>query len=67
LAVVASQAFFVTERQAPPKLKELLDEVRHHCPPVVEPRILAPDMGRLAARFKRHVHGDEALCQRVHD
>ncbi len=58
LAVVASQALYVTERPAPPRLKDLLDEVRRHCPPMVEPRMLAPDMGRLAAAFRRHVYGD---------
>jgi histidine ammonia-lyase len=60
LGVVASQALFVTERPAPPRLRGLLEDIRCHCPPVTEPRMLAPEMARLAALFERRVHGEAA-------
>ena len=43
LAAVASQAFHVTDRAAPPPLAPLLEEVRDVFPPVVESRALAFD------------------------
>ncbi|SMF51251.1 histidine ammonia-lyase [Tistlia consotensis] len=56
LAAVASQALFVTERPAPPALRELLGEIRATVPPVVSPRALGPEVGRLAAAFRRRIH-----------
>lgn len=47
LAVVASQAFHVTERKAPPHLAELLDVVRSIFPPVTGPRIYADQLTAL--------------------
>jgi len=61
LAAVASQAFHVTERAAPPRLAPLLDEVRALCPPLTAPRGLALDVERLADNFTAKVFGDEAL------
>jgi histidine ammonia-lyase len=61
LAVIASQAFHVTERAAPPRLAPLLEEVRAHCPPLSAPRGLAGDVERLAGRFTETVFGDEPL------
>jgi histidine ammonia-lyase len=48
LAVVASQALFVTQREAPPALRGFLAFVRSHVAPLVEDRILGPELGRLA-------------------
>jgi len=55
LAAVASQAFYVTERQAPPALADLLDAVRADFPPVTGSRVLGPDVDRLAAAFSARV------------
>ena len=62
LAVIASQAFHVTERAAPPRLASLLDEVREICPPLTGPRGLAPEVERLAERFTARVFGDASEC-----
>lgn len=51
LAAVASQAFHVSERAAPPRLAPLLAEVREACPPLTAPRPLAGEVERLAGRF----------------
>jgi histidine ammonia-lyase len=48
LALVASQALFVTDREAPPALRGFLELVRTYVPPVIEDRILGPELGRLA-------------------
>ncbi len=57
LAAVASQAFHVTDRAAPPRLAPLLDEVRALCPPLTVPRGLAGDVERLAEHFTAKVFG----------
>jgi histidine ammonia-lyase len=61
LAAIASQAFYVTDRAAPPRLSPLLDEVRTHCPPLTAPRGLAVEVERLAGHFTAKVFGDESL------
>jgi histidine ammonia-lyase len=48
LAVVASQALFVTDRAAPLPLREFVELIRTHVAPVVEDRILGPELGQLA-------------------
>jgi histidine ammonia-lyase len=48
LAVIASQALFVTDREAPRPLRNFLELIRHYVPPVVEDRILGPELGKLA-------------------
>lgn len=57
LAAVASQALFVTGRDAPPALANLLDEVRFCCPPLVTGAPAADTSGlwRLADVFGRLV------------
>ncbi len=45
LAVIASQAFHATERQAPPRLRPLLDEVRERFPVMTEQRAPGPEAG----------------------
>jgi histidine ammonia-lyase len=56
LAAVASQALHVTKREAPPKLRDLLAEVRAHVPPVEESRAIAPDMERLVAALRSGIY-----------
>jgi histidine ammonia-lyase len=48
LAVVASQALYVTDREAPPPLRKFMDLIRTYVAPVIEDRILGPELGRLA-------------------
>ncbi len=55
LAVVASQAIHVTGRQPPPRLAELVDEVREVVPPVGNDRVLGPELLRLSERFRQLV------------
>jgi histidine ammonia-lyase len=55
LAVVASQALYVTERPAPPHLASLLAEIRQIVPPLERQRMLGPDCERLAQAFNRRV------------
>ena len=56
LAVVASQAFFVTGRKMPPALEALVDDVRAVMPPMKDQRPLADDMDRLLAAFQAKVY-----------
>jgi histidine ammonia-lyase len=55
LAVVSSQAFFVTERQAPPGLADLLALTRRHVRPVTASRVLAGELAELAEAFRSRV------------
>lgn len=48
LAVVASQALHVTDREAPGPLKAFIELIRAYVPPVSDDRILGPELGRLA-------------------
>lgn len=62
LAMIASQAFHVTERQAPPGLKQALEQTRA-CAPVLEAgrmRALDVDGARLAASFRERTFGRAA-------
>src|SRR5215470_864327 len=49
LAVIASQAFFITQRNVPSSLAALVEEVRKIVPPMQDPRPLAEEMDRLLA------------------
>lgn len=57
LAAVASQAFHVTERQPPPRLRPLVEEVREHFPLVTESRPLGGDAERLRVHLSTKVYG----------
>jgi histidine ammonia-lyase len=57
LAAVASQAFYVTERAAPPALIDLMAGVRAEFPPVTESRALSEGLAKLAACFRDRVYG----------
>lgn len=63
LAAIASQAYFATEREAPPALRDLLAEIREHVAPVEdEARGLGPELERLAMAFKAKVYADCSLA-----
>jgi histidine ammonia-lyase len=57
LAVVASQAFYVTDRQAPRALRNYLEFIRAYVPPVIEDRMLGPELGRLTNAITTKVFG----------
>jgi histidine ammonia-lyase len=48
LALVASQALFITDREAPPALRPFMDLIRSYVAPVTDDRMLGPELGRLA-------------------
>ncbi len=48
LALVASQALFITDREAPPALRSFMDLIRSYVAPVTDDRMLGPELGRLA-------------------
>lgn len=56
LAVVASQAFHVTRRDAPAALRELLAVIRSEFPPVTAARALSGELAALMARFRRGIY-----------
>ncbi|HTV97016.1 MAG TPA: aromatic amino acid lyase [Steroidobacteraceae bacterium] len=47
LGVVASQALYVTQREAPRPLQSFMTLIRAYVAPVTEDRILGPELGRL--------------------
>ena len=51
LSAIASQAFYVTDRRAPPRLQPFLEEIRTFLPPVDDDRVLGPDLERLTKHF----------------
>jgi histidine ammonia-lyase len=55
LAVVASQALHVTQRQAPPALRAFLEALHAIVPPVEGDRVLGPELKKLADDFTRRV------------
>lgn len=55
LAVLASQALHVSDRDPPPPLRSFLDEVRAAVKPVDADRVLGPELAELAARFTHQV------------
>ncbi len=59
LAVVASQALFVTDREAPTALRGFMELIRNHVAPVIEDRILGPELGQLADAITANVFGTE--------
>ncbi len=60
LAVVASQALYVTDRPGPPALREFLSLVRSHVPPLIEDRILGPEFDRLSQALTAQVFSAES-------
>jgi histidine ammonia-lyase len=60
LAVIGSQALFVTDRSAPPALAQLVHQVRQYVPPLTHSRVLTNEMTALANAFGRHVFASGA-------
>jgi histidine ammonia-lyase len=56
LAAVASQALYVTKRDASPPLCGLLADIRAGMPPVVESRAIAPGMETLVAVLRSKIY-----------
>jgi histidine ammonia-lyase len=56
LGVVASQAFHMTDRAAPPALQATLDMIRADFPPMTASRVFGPDLGALAATFRAEIY-----------
>ncbi|MEP6885930.1 MAG: aromatic amino acid lyase [Gammaproteobacteria bacterium] len=55
LAAIASQALYATDRQAPPPLRDFVEWVRSILPPLVEDRVLGPQLGSLADGLTQQV------------
>jgi histidine ammonia-lyase len=55
LAVVAAQALFVTDRAPPVPLGKFVELVRQHVPPVIEDRLLGPELAHLADAITANV------------
>lgn len=55
LAMLASQALYVTGREGPPALRSFVAEVRDSVAPVNEDRVLGPELATLAERFTQQV------------
>jgi histidine ammonia-lyase len=55
LAMLASQALYVTGRQPPAALQPFIADIRSFVAPVHDDRILGPELGRLAEGFTRQV------------
>ena len=66
LAVISAQALYVTDRPAPPRLRDFVDAVRSVVPPVIEDRVLGPELGRLTQMFSDEVFAvDEPMEQPI--
>ena len=59
LAVLASQALHVTDRNVPQPLSRFLDEVRSIVLPVDADRVLGPELAQLSSHFTRQVFAAE--------
>ena len=60
LAAIASQALYATDRQAPPPLRDFVEWVRSILPPLVEDRVLGPQLGSLAHSITHQVFASDA-------
>jgi histidine ammonia-lyase len=60
LAVVASQALYVTDREAPPPLRGFMELIRTYVAPVVDDRILGPELGQLANAITAKIFAPDA-------
>jgi len=65
LAGIASQAFHVTDREAPPCLKPFVEELREVFPPVGASRPLGPDAEALTHRLTAKVFAGATSDQRA--
>lgn len=55
LAMIASQALYVTERAAPSALQDFVADIRKIVPPVDADRVLGPELAKLAEWFTGQV------------
>ena len=62
LAVIASQAFHATDRQAPPRLRPLLEELRAIFPPIDAPKAPGIDAGRVQRMLTEKVFVGERVA-----
>jgi histidine ammonia-lyase len=60
LGLIAAEALDVTQRQAPPALRERLAFIRRYAPPIMQLRALGPDLGRLAEAITLEIYGRAA-------
>jgi len=60
LAAIASQALYATDREAPPPLRSFLAWVRSVLPPLVDDRVLGPQLGQLATGITAQVFAVDA-------
>ena len=65
LAVVASQALHVTDRAPPPPLRSFVELVRSYVPPLIEDRILGPELQRLTEALTAEVFAVEEKTEPV--
>jgi histidine ammonia-lyase len=56
LAVVSSQALYVTKREASTPLRPLLADIRSQMPPMVDSRPVAPDMEKVVAMLRSKIY-----------
>jgi histidine ammonia-lyase len=59
LAVIAAQALFVTDRTPPLPLGKFVQLVRKYVAPVVEDRVLGPELGHLADAITANIFGPD--------
>ena len=63
LGVTASQALYVTDRLAPPRLRKTLEAIRSIVPPVAKSRALGLEVERLAACIGEAALSDDAVVK----
>ena len=56
LAAVASQALYVTDREAPPELAATLAAIRDEFPPVTQSQTFAPQLTALMTQFRASIY-----------
>ena len=61
LAVIASQAFHVTDRQAPPRLRPILEQIREIFPVMAEQRAPGPETGAVQAMITAKVFAGDSF------
>ena len=56
LAAIASQALYVTEREAPPELAATLAAISESFPPVTQSQTFAPQLTALMTQFRDGIY-----------
>jgi histidine ammonia-lyase len=60
LGLIAAEALDVTQRPAPPALRERRAFIRRYAPPITALRALGPDLGRLSEAITLEIYGRSA-------